>query len=70
MKTFYFTLDEEGMPVLLLHGRAVVTYIDGKRVEKPAMSIEAKSWHDAVAAILAGRQVGKTWSNMGVREVK
>lgn len=70
MKTFYFTLDEEGIPVLLLHGHAAVTYIDGKRVEKPAMSIEAESWHDAVAAILAGRQVGKTWPDMGVKEAK
>ena len=71
METFYYILDEKGEPVHLLHGTNSVRYEkDGSRTEIAATAIQAKNWDEAVAKILAGRQTGKTWSGMGVREVK
>ena len=48
---FRYVLNDDGVPIQVLHGNSAVYYSNGDRVEKPVVFVKAKSWPDAVKII-------------------
>ena len=58
-EVFRYIVNDDGVPMQVLHGNSAVYYSNGRRVEKPVVFVKAKNWPAAVLAIQKRREKEK-----------